>query len=177
RRERVVAAGVERGREAGEEAHAVVVHGARLAVDEPAREADLAAEGLDDRLVAEADAERRHPRPSDELDDALRRPAGAGRDHEPVGLDLLEAGLVVSLDDDLGPERPEQVREVVRERVVVVDEQDHAAASDRSIAASSAASLRRHSSCSAAGSESATIPAPAWRWATPPASTIVRIAM
>src|SRR5436853_26553 len=74
-------------------------------------------------------------------------------------------------------ERAEEVREVVRERVVAVDEQDHAAASARSIAASRAASLRRHSSCSAAGSESATIPAPAWRCATPSASTIVRMAM
>src|SRR5205823_3481438 len=59
RGERVVAAGVEGGRETGEEPAAVVVHRARLAVDEAPREADLAAEGLDDRLVAEADAEGR----------------------------------------------------------------------------------------------------------------------
>src|ERR687884_195325 len=40
-----------------------------------------------------------------------------------------------------------------------------------------AASFRRHSSCSAAGSESATTPAPAWRCATPSRNTIVRIAI
>ena len=40
-----------------------------------------------------------------------------------------------------------------------------------------AASFRRHSSCSAAGSESATMPTPACRWATPSRSTIVLIAM
>jgi hypothetical protein len=41
------------------------------------------------------------------------------------------------------------VREVVRERVVVVDEQDHERASASRIAVSSAASLFRHSCCSA----------------------------
>src|SRR5256714_7286421 len=155
-----------------------MVDRARLAVDEAAGEADLAAEGLDDRLMAEADAEDRHARAADELDDARRRPARPGRDHEPLGLELLEIRLVVSPHDHLGAERPEQVREVVRERVVVVDEQDHAAgaSSARSIASSRAASLRRHSSCSAAGSESATIPAPACSPATPSTTTIVRLA-
>ena len=44
------------------------------------RLADLAAEGLDDRLVAEADAERRHARaePADDLDRRRRRPGGPG---------------------------------------------------------------------------------------------------
>ena len=48
------------------------------------RQADLAAEGLDDRLVAEADAERRHARreSADDLERRARvgRPAGAGGD-------------------------------------------------------------------------------------------------
>ena len=71
-RERVVAAGLELVGKPAKEAASVVVHVARLAVDERAGQADLAAEGLDDRLVAEADAERgdagREP-----LDDLERR--------------------------------------------------------------------------------------------------------
>src|SRR5207248_765711 len=66
-RERVVAPGLELRGKPGEEAPAVMVHRARLAVDEPARGADLPAEGLDDSLVAEADAERRDATPPDEL--------------------------------------------------------------------------------------------------------------
>src|ERR671935_1150893 len=84
---------------------------------------------------------------------------------------------VVSVHDDLGAELAEQVREVERERVVVVDQQDQSRASASWIACSSAASLRRHSWCSAGGSESATMPAPAWSSASPSWSTIVRIAM
>ena len=86
-------------------------------------------------------------------------------------LRLVGVELVVPPHDDLRAERAEQVREVVRERVVVVDQEDHGAAScsdsASSIAASSARSLARHSSCSAAGSESATMPPPACRCATP----------
>src|SRR5581483_2402794 len=93
RRERVVAARVERLGQPVEEAAAVVVDGRRLAVQELLRVADLAAERLDDRLVAEADAERRDPRrePSDRLDrDArVRRPAGTGRDDELRRRELL----------------------------------------------------------------------------------------
>src|SRR6266699_5004439 len=85
---------------------------------------------------------------------------------------------VVAADGDLGAELTEEYREVVRERVVVVDEQNQRwSASARSIAASTAASFRRHSSCSAAGSESATIPAPACKYATPSRRRIVLIAM
>src|SRR5438270_8325765 len=88
RGERVVAARLEARRKAGEEALPVVVDGARLAVDEPSREPDLAAERFDDRLVAEADAERRHPRAADERGDARPRPPRAGRVERPVGPEL-----------------------------------------------------------------------------------------
>ena len=94
---------------------------------------------------------------------------------EPIG--LVGVDLVVPADDDLGAELAEHVREVVGEAVVVVDQEDHSRASASSIAVSSAASFFRHSSCSSAGTESATIPAPACRCATPSLSTIVRIAM
>ena len=62
RRQRVVAAGLELDREPAEEPEPVVADGRRLAVDELARQADLSAERLDDRLVPEADAERRRAR-------------------------------------------------------------------------------------------------------------------
>ena len=159
---------------------------ARLPVQERLRLPDLAAEGLDDRLVAEADAERRHARPEapDELDgDArFRRPSRARRDDEPVGrerLRLVDRERVVAVHGDLGAALLEQVDEVPGEGVVVVDHQElHAySSSARSIAASSAASFARHSRCSASGSESATTPAPAWSRATPSATTIVRSAM
>ncbi len=168
RRERVVAAGVERLRQAGEQAGAVVLHRARLAVQELARVADFAAEDLDDRLVAEADAERRRRR-AEPADDLLRcagagRPSGTGGDDELVGrepLRLVCVDLVVAEHLHVHAERAEQMREVVRERVVVVDQEHHRSAN--SIAASRAASLLRHSWCSSSGIESATMPPPACR--------------
>ena len=196
RGERVVAADLDLVGQAREDPAAVVRDEARLPVQERSRLADLAAERLHDRLMAEADAEcpRRRPEPPDELDRHARVAGapGPGGDDEPVGSErdgLVGRDRVVPDGDDLGAELLEQVHEVVGERVVVVDHQDlhrlpspardHRAAScsARSIAASSAASLRRHSSCSAAGSESATIPAPAWRYAVPSRITIVRSAM
>ena len=104
-------------------------------------------------------------------------PGETTRCDRPQALGLVGVDRVVSPHLHLGPELAEQVREVVGERVVVVDEQDHGRASARSSARSSAASLARHSSCSALGRESATIPAPAWSSASPSWSTIVRIAM
>src|SRR5207237_4703704 len=84
--ERVVAARVEALRQAAEEAASVVRDGARLAVQQLARLADLTAESLDDRLVPEADAERgrRRREPADDLDRraGVRRAAGAGGDDE-----------------------------------------------------------------------------------------------
>ena len=132
RGERVVAPGLERIRQPGEEAASVVPHGARLPVQELARVADLAAADLDERLVAEADAERRRRR-EEPLDDRGRRArgrrtAGPRRDDEVGGsepLRLVGVDLVVPPHDDVRAERAEQVREVVRERVVVVDEEDH----------------------------------------------------
>src|SRR5262245_12534468 len=56
---RVVAAGLERRGQPRVQALSAVRHRARLAMHEPPRLADVAAEHLDDRLVAEADAERR----------------------------------------------------------------------------------------------------------------------
>src|SRR5439155_25549590 len=135
-------------------------------------------------LVAETDAEDWHSRrqpPHDLYARAgARRPARARGDDEVRRLEplsLVGVDRVISPHDHLHAELAEEMREVVGERVEVVDQQDHARASASSIAVSRAASFRRHSSCSAAGSESATIPAPACSSATPSASTIVLIAM
>ena len=174
RGERVVAAGREAVRQAGEDAAAVV---ARRRVAFPWTSvragADLAAEHVDDRLVAEADAEHRHAarrRPAPSPPRRRRSRAGPGpgemtRCDGASALGLLDRDLVVPPHDHLRSELAEQVRQVVRERVVVVDQQQHAIsrASASSIARSTAASLFRHSWCSAAGSESATIPPPACR--------------
>src|SRR3954451_4695141 len=180
----VVTAGLELLRQPGEDAAAVVANRARLAVDELLRRPDLAAEGLDQCLVAEADAKSGHAggEPFDDLDRGARvgGPPRTGRDDElrpREALGLVGADRVVAMDDNLAAELAEHVHEVISERVVVVDEKDHSRASASSIASSSAASLRRHSLCSAAGSESATIPAPACRRATPSWRTIVRIGM
>ena len=149
RRERVVAAGLERLGEAVEEAAAVVVDRARLAVDESLRLADLAAEGLDDRLVAEADAERRHARGRAGGRSRATRPRPAGRPGpgETTRCDgpsrSASSASIASLrrTTTSAPSSREEVREVVGERVVVVDQQDHARASASSIAISRAASL------------------------------------
>jgi hypothetical protein len=79
-RERVVAAGFDLRRQAGEDTLTIVVNTARLAVEQRSRLADRADERLDDRMMAEADAERGHGRTerTDELhrDTAVRRPTG-----------------------------------------------------------------------------------------------------
>ena len=186
RGERVVAADLDLLGQSREHALPVVVDHARLPVEERSRRADRAAEGLDDGLVTEADAERRHAgaERADELERDARvfRPSRARRDDEAVGcerLGLADRDRVVAEDVDLGAALLEEVDEVPRERVVVVEDQDpHAySTSASSIAASSAASLARHSRCSASGSESTTTPAPACSRATPPETTIVRSAM
>ena len=85
-RQRVVPAHLELVRQPGEEAAAVVVDGARLAVDEGAGGGDLAAESFDDRLVAEANAEGRSAgrEPPDDLQgcSGICRAAGTGGDDE-----------------------------------------------------------------------------------------------
>src|SRR3990172_2964432 len=159
-----------------------MVNDAYLPVQERLGLTDLAAECLDDRLVAEAHAERGHSRAeaADQLDryTSVRRTAWARRNDDPIGrkhLGLLDRDHVVAVDGDICAELLEEVHEIPRERVVVVDHEElHAySRSARSIAASSAASLARHSRYSAVGSESATMPAPAWSLATPSPITIL----
>ena len=86
RRERVIAPGLELAGKPTEEPEAVVVDRPGLAVDEGSRRTDLAAEDLDDRLMAETHAECRNARgkPPDDLEGCARLfgPSRPGRDHE-----------------------------------------------------------------------------------------------
>src|SRR6266536_1765052 len=82
RRERVVATDLEVLRQPAENALAVVLDRARLAVQQALRARDLAAERLNHRLVPQAHAERRHARAAHELDELLRRSTRLNSSHE-----------------------------------------------------------------------------------------------
>ena len=132
--ERVVAAGLERAREPGEEAAAVVVDRARLPVHETLGGTDVASERLDDHLVTEADAERGDA-VTETLDDlearsGIARAAGTGGDDEvarrqalgAVGVDLGRNDLsrvcragTVRVGRFLEPERYSHVTHLVSE--------------------------------------------------------------
>src|SRR5262245_17509944 len=155
-----------------EETLPVVTDQRRLAVHRRRRPDDAAAEDLPDRLVTETDAEdrksARHPADQVLRDPRGLRTAGTGRYDYGLEAGALHVGDghgIVAADFHLGSQLPQILDEVVGERVVVVEDEDHDAASPT--AASSASALRHVSSYSRAGEESATIPAPAWTKARP----------
>ena len=93
---------------------------------------DPAAERCANRLVAEADAEHRHPAGEgpDERDEnpgifgrarARRQDGGGGLERE----HLLDRERIVAIHDRFRAELPEQLDEVVGERVVVVEHEEH----------------------------------------------------
>src|SRR5262245_16019025 len=129
--------------------------------------------------MAQADAENRRRLPH-LADHAHRHTRLFGtsrpwRDDDPVGPrrhHVLERGGIVTHHLHLGAELPEVLHQVVRERIVVVDDEDHIRSAEAfalrykpawasSSARSRAFALSRVSSNSAAGFESMTIPAPA----------------
>src|SRR5688572_2352939 len=98
---------------------AVVQYPRRLAVDGLAAHY-LGAESLPDGLVAEADAEGRDTLTDlpDQLyrDPGLVRRAGTGRDYYPIRVefgDLLQRDLIVAPHEDLGPQLPEILDQVI----------------------------------------------------------------
>src|SRR4030095_310472 len=153
-----------------------------LAVHQHRGADDLAAEGVADPLVAQADAEHRRAPP--ELADDVHRDAGvfgpprARRNHDAIRLhrfDLAERDLVVAAHGRRRSQLAQVLRQGVGKRVVVVDEENrHSSVSAISMACSRARALSRVSSYSAAGFESATMPATAWMRATPPRVVLVR---
>ena len=107
--------------------------GAELAVDDLAGADDLAAEGLADRLVAEADADERRAGlggggDQREADAGVVGGAGAGGEQDGGGAHRhrrLHVDLVVAADLRVGPELAQVVEEVVGEAVVIVDQEQH----------------------------------------------------
>src|SRR4051812_13721851 len=187
--QRVVAAGDHRARQADIDGLAVVLDFALLAVDRlPLDHAP--AEGLDHRLVAEADAEDRRPGFAEGLDrragdTGLGRRAGAGRDDQPVRLarqQLCDRRLVVAHDFHLRPQLAQVLDEVVGEGVVVVDHQhahpNHAqsgCSQATSTARNTALALLTDSFHSYSGFASATVPPPACTCSCPSLTTTVRM--
>ena len=131
--QRVVAAGDQRRRQPVEDRAAVVLDLGVLAVDRLALDG-RAAEGLDQRLVAEADAEHRRAGLGEGADRLAEIPASAGvqgpgettRRSAPRSSSSSTVGLVVADDLDLGAELAQVLDQVVGEGVVVVDDEDAA---------------------------------------------------
>src|SRR5919107_5998962 len=128
--ERVVPGGLEVLVQSPVDPLTVVLYLRGLAVDGLSAH-DLRAEGLADGLVSEAVAQGGYAL-ADPPDEFHRHPglvgrARTGRDHYPVGVepgDLLGRDLVVAPHEDLGPELPEVLDQVVRKGVVVVYDED-----------------------------------------------------
>src|SRR5687767_13430118 len=130
---RVIAAGVEIAVDPRKKRSAVVFDDDRLAVDGRGPADDTAAEMLADGLVAETDAEDRHP-PRKAVDHGQgdAGPVGrtrAGRDKDPFGaqavLDLVDSYRVVPEDLHLGTQFTQVLDEVIGERVVIIDDEQH----------------------------------------------------
>ena len=130
--ERMIARGFEILREAAKNRFAVVMNFAGLTVHDFFRADDFATERVADGLMAEADAENGNFA-GEVLDDGhaqtrFARRAGAGRNNDAFGAhagDFVECDFVVAADFELLPHLAEVLRQVVGERVVVVEEQNH----------------------------------------------------
>ena len=175
--QRVVARRLERVRQPGEHALAVVVDRRRLAVHDPRGAHDLAAEGLADGLVAQADAQDRDLARRSVLITSRLMPASFGV-HGPGEITMCDGRQRRDRRRRRSrrcarrarpPQLAQVLDQVVGERVVVVDHEQHqcslrsADVARRAIstALSTARALLTHSSYSAAGTLSATMPAPA----------------
>ena len=171
----MVAADFARLRQSGVQLEPIVIDQRSLAMHQPARAHDLAAECLDDGLMPEADSEHRD-RPGERANH-LDRYAGIMRRARPrrnaqmsrrERTRLPDADLVVALHLDLCTEHEKRLHEVVGEGIVVVDQQQPGTrgihhSPSRAISSARAADplLMRTSSYSISGLLSATMPAPA----------------
>src|SRR6185437_7726924 len=117
--------------EAFENAGAVMMVYRKLAMYRLGRAHDFSAHGLADRLQPEADAQHRHIAGAAhelEADAGVIGIARTRRDHDALGPHrqrLVDGERVVALHEHLRAEFAEEVPEVVSERVVVVDQQEH----------------------------------------------------
>src|SRR5271157_3901648 len=134
--QRMVARGGHGRRNAAEDCLAVVFNGAGFAVHQRACADHLPAEGLADGLVAEAHAQHGHapgkmPDQFDADSGVLRR-ARAGRDNDAVGMkffNLADGDLVIAPHHYLFSQFAQVLDQVVGERVVVVQDEDHGSGS------------------------------------------------
>src|SRR5207247_2582240 len=128
----VIARRDERTGDAVKHAASVVLDARRLAVHRRAGAHDAAPEHGANRLMTETDAE--HRRPAAKLtndahgDAGLLRPAGTGRDHDAIRScrsDFVHRYGVVAQHAHVGAELAQVLHEVIRERIVVIDDQYH----------------------------------------------------
>src|SRR5258705_2880356 len=129
----MVARRPKRAVDAAKDALAAMADLGQLAMHRQGRTHDVAAEGLADRLMAETDAQDRNAAGGlfyqVEADAGLVRGAGAGRQHDRLGLrgeHRVGGRLVVAPDSDLRPQSAQIMDEVEGEAVIVVDQDDHA---------------------------------------------------
>src|SRR6185312_1537690 len=179
----------ERRRQIGKDAAAIVVDARRLAVHRDAGPHDLGAVGGADALVSQANAEDRNAaaKAADQVGGhaGLGGRAGAWRDDDPLRRerrDLIEGNGVISTNERLAAQLAHVAGEVVDERVVVVDEQNHedagcvgsraqrCAGAVSARASMSARALSRVSRYSCSGSESATMPPPTLKYTVSPSA-------
>src|ERR1700722_3274495 len=109
----------------------------------------------------------------------VRRP-GPGRNTDFFGVQLLNflnAGPIIPPDNQLRAQFTEVLNQVICERVVVIQDQNHKICSARSIARKVAIALLTLSWYSSSGSESATTPPPACTYAVPSFRTTLRSAI
>src|SRR5687768_9506837 len=179
----MVSGDAQRRRQAGENARAVVRDDGGLAMDGTHRTNDVAAVCGADALVAETDAENRCRGPETAHDPGrypgFGRRAGSRGDDDVARaelLDLVQRQRIVAADDRVPAELAHITREVVHERVVIIDEQNHTGAASASIMPRALSSVSRYS-CS--GFESAMIPPPAlkYRRSRSPGAITVLMAM
>ena len=128
----MVARSGEGARKAMKNGFAIVADLAGLAVHEAGCADDAAAKGLADGLMAEADAQNGklagETANQFDADAGFARSAGAGRNDDALGAeggDLVESDLVVAADEELLAHLAEDLGQVVGERIIIVDEEEH----------------------------------------------------
>src|SRR5437899_3274605 len=120
--------------QAAKDGLAIVFNLAGLAMHQVLRAHHLAAKSCADGLVAEADSEQRHISLAREMADQFNtdarflRSAGSGRKQDAFGvhrLDLSDGHFVVAANLHLRAQFAKVLDEVVSERIVVIEDEDH----------------------------------------------------
>src|ERR1051326_8240698 len=128
----MVTCGIERIREVLKDAGPLMPDRRGFPVHQFGRVDDCTAERVPDGLVTEAHAERRDRRaecPYElDADPCILGPSGARRKENAVRLqpaDLIKGDPVVAHDANILRRQPDELDKVVRERIVVVDDENH----------------------------------------------------